>query len=152
MTRKDARSILDCKLGRKFAFCTVGISFIIAIMISLIATYKTYQDGINGLKTELSQINRFIDNSVSLNLWQMNLDALNILVDSLLTDKDIVYVKLSDEEGHTLIEKGKQLTDHIIKKHIPIYYKQNGKSIYLGKLDYVATTQKAYKKSKESQI
>jgi len=146
---KDLKSIMESRLGRKFVFYTVSISFIIAILISLIVSYKIYQDSIDGLKTELSQINRSINNSLALNLWQMNLNALNTLVDGLLMDKDIIYVKLSDEKGNTLIEKGKQLADHIIKKHIPVYYKQNGKTIYLGKLDYVATTQKAYEENKE---
>jgi len=44
-----------------------------------------------------------------------------------------VYVTLSDEKGHTLIERGREPIDNALKNRMPVYYQQNGtKGTYLG--------------------
>ena len=141
-------SVLTSLLGRRFAFYTISLSVIVALIISTAFIYYNYHSEINNLKKELTQVENSFKDSLSLNLWQMNMDALNIIANSLLADKDITYVKLLDEKGNILIKKGKKAAKNIIKRSIPIYYrpKTGTKSIYLGKLEYIATTKEVYKK------
>jgi len=142
---KDVKPALECKLARRFALYTVSISFLVALLISMMFAYKSYNDGIDGLKKKLSQVEPSINRPTALHLWQINLKALNIMTDALLMDRDIVYVKLLDEKGNTLVEKGKEPARYAIKKRIPVYHQQDGgKGIYLGELDYVATTEAFY--------
>lgn len=152
MTPKDVVSILRCKLSRRFAVYTVGVSLLVALFISMLFVYKSYQDGLDGLKEELSQIERSIRSSLSLHLWQMNLDALEIMLNDLLMDKDIVHVRLLDEKGNILIEKGEEPVRHAIERRIPVYYdrRDGGGSVYLGELDYTATMEALYEKSRKS--
>ena len=150
---KDARSVLGCRIGRKFAFYTVSVSFLIALFISIILTYKSYHDSIEELKAELSQIEQSINSSLTLHLWQLNQSAINVMVDGLLTHKDIVYVKLLDEKGNKLVEKGSLPDRHAIHRRIPVYYHQpDGKDVYLGELSYVATTEDLFEQGKKNII
>ncbi len=150
---KDILPALGSKLARKFAFYTVAISLLVAVLISITAVYKTYQDGLNSLKAELSHIERSIKSSLALHLWQINLDAIDIMIDALLMSKDIVYVKLLDDKGRILVEKGHEPSVHAIARRIPLYHQQDGKkSIYVGELYYVASTKSLYEQSEQAII
>ena len=149
---KDLKSIVSCKISRKFALYTVGISTLVAFLISSIFIYKNYHDGVESLREELAQVEQSIKNSLALNLWQMNPGALNIIVDDLLLDKDIVYIHLVDEKGKTLIKKGTKPTRYDIKHHFPLYYSPPGvdEEVYLGELNYIASKEELYKNLKRT--
>lgn len=139
-------SIARCGLARKFSLRIVGISLFVAVMISAAYSYKNYVDSLERMKKELDQIEHSIQSSLRLHLWQLNLDALNIILDDLLLDKDIVYAKIVDDQGNLLLEKGIKPGENAINRRLPIYYQQesDGSVIYLGELDYVATTKPLY--------
>jgi len=136
-------SILRSRLANRFARYTVGLSLFIALLISGVFSYQSYHNDLRELNKELTQVEHSVRNSLALHLWQLNLDALNLLLDDLLIDKDIVYVKLLDEKGKVLIEKGhKPSSQKAIKRNLPLYYRpgQSTSKTYLGKLVYDATT------------
>ncbi len=142
-------TIIKSKLTKRFTFRVVRFSLIIAIIISTLAIYRSYQEDINTLKKDLEQIEQSIKGSLTYNLWVLDLKALENLTNDLLLNKNIVYVAIFDENGNKLIEKGQKIREHVIKRIIPIYYKQpSGKIIYLGKLVYLATTAHIYEKYK----
>lgn len=145
--------IAKSRLTKRFTFQVVRFSLVIALLISALAIYKSYQNDINVLKKDLAQIEQSIKSSLTYNLWVLDLKALDNLTDDLLLNKNIVYVAIFDENGKILLEKGKKIKEHAIKRVIPIYYKQlNGKRIYLGKLIYIATTAHIYEKYKQFAI
>ena len=143
--------ILSSLLARRFALYTVTLSVVIAAIIFISFTFYYYHYSIKSLNKELTQIENSTKNSLALNLWQLNTKALNTIASDLLVDKDIVYVKLLDDKGNILVEKGKKPRHHIIKRSIPIYYYPKGikKGIYVGKLVYIATTEKALQRVKQ---
>jgi len=146
---KNILAVASSRLARKFAAYTIGLSIIIAFTISLIWVYSSYYRILEDLNEELTQVEDSIKNSLVFQLWQMNLDGINIIIDDLLVDKDIVYVKLVDDKGNVLIEKGNIPPRHTLYRSIPLYYHPaKGKSIYLGKLIYVATTEAFFKNFK----
>ena len=149
---KDIISIVKCRLAKRFALYTVSASVAVALVISIIFIYMNYQDDLERLKKKLSQVEHSIQNSLSLHLWQMNLDALNTIANDLLKEGDITYVQLLDEEDNTLIEKGKRPDPHYAIEHtVPIYYHpKSGHDIYLGKLKYTATTRLIYEKNRQT--
>ncbi len=143
--------ILSSLLARRFALYTVTLSVVIAGIIFISFTFYYCHYSIKSLNKELTQIENSTKNSLALNLWQLNTKALNTIASDLLVDKDIVYVKLLDDKGNILVEKGKKPRHHIIKRSIPIYYYPKGikKGIYVGKLVYIATTEKALQRVKQ---
>ena len=147
--KKDPRNfvtIFRSRLANRFARYTVGLSLFIALLISAIFSYQSYREILNELDKELAQVELSIKSSLAHHLWQLDLNALNLLIDDLLIDRDITYVKLLDEKGKPLIEKGeKPPRQKAIERNMPLYY-QPGNShekIYLGKLLYTATTEVA---------
>ncbi len=137
---KDLASAAGSKLARRFASYTIGLSIVIALGISLMWVYSSYNRIFSDLNKELDQIEHSIKNTLTIQLWQMNLKGLRIIIDDLLLNKNIVYAKLVDEKGKTLIERGRLPSGKGIVRSVPLYYHQaNGKRIYLGKLVYVAT-------------
>ena len=137
-------SIFRSRLANRFARYTVGLSLFIALLISGVFSYQSYHNDLRELNEELTQVEHSVRNSLALHLWQLNLDALNLLLDDLLIDKDIVYVKLLDEKGKVLIEKGRKPSGQkAIERSLPLYYHpgQGTARTYLGKLVYTATTE-----------
>ncbi len=143
-------AIVKCKIAKRFAFYIVSFGLLVALSISGIYIYNKYHNDLVKLNEELTQIEQFIKSSLSQSLWQMNLNALDVLTNDLLMDKDIVYVVLYDEKGNVLIEKGVKNKKNAIEKSIPLYHQNNGGEIYLGKLDYIATTMNIYEKNKQA--
>ena len=144
-------SIAKSKIARRFTLQIVSFSILVALIISAFTIYRNYHEDLSRLKKDLTQVEQSIKSSLTHNLWQMNLDALNILMNSLLMNKNIVYAGLVDEKGNLLIEKGVQTRKDAIEKSIPLYYRQpDGKDVYLGKLDYIATTANLYEKHRQS--
>ncbi len=150
MSKKSHKflSILKSKLAVKFAFRVVGIGILIALIISSLTIYLNYKMEVSKLNHELIQLERSLKNSFDLNMWQLNTKALNIMVNDLIRDKNIVYVKLLDENGNVYAEKGMKPKKDFIKKAISLYYNYNGKKYYLGKLIYFATTKNIYNEHK----
>ncbi len=148
---KDIVSITNSRLARKFALYTVSLSIFIAITISVMFVYKNYHNDINNLNKELSEIEHSLKSSLTLHLWQMNLNALDIMLTDLLMNKHIVYIELLDEKGNLLLEKGNRPIHDIIKKSISLYFPQSDeKNIYLGELNYTATTKEIFEENKHS--
>ena len=141
-------SILRSRLAKKFSFRVVGIGVLIALVISSVAIYLNYRIEVSRLNHELTQLEQSLKNSFDLNMWQLNTKALDIMINDLVRDKNIVYVKLLDENGNVYIEKGIKPEKDFIKKVIPLYYNYNGKKYYLGKLIYFATTKNIYNEHK----
>ncbi len=143
---KDFKSIVSCKISRKFALYTVGVSTLVAFLISSLFIYKYYHDELESLREELAQVEQSVRNSLALNLWQMNWSALDIILNDLLMDKDIVYVNLVDEKGNTLIKKGRAPIRYDIRHQLPLYYSPpgNDEKVYLGQLNYIASKEELY--------
>ena len=141
---KSFTTILHSKLARRFARHTVGLTLFIALVISTIFIYKSYGESLEELNKELLQVEHALRGSLALQLWQLNLEGLNLMLEDLLIDKDIVYVRLEDEKGKVLIEKGhKPVAYRDIERSLPLYYTRDKKKnkVYLGKLFYIATTE-----------
>ncbi len=143
-------AIVKCKIARRFAFYIVSFGLLVALFISAIVLYNKYHNDLVKLNEELVHIERSIKSSLSQSLWQMNFNALDVLTNDLFMNKDIVYVALYDEEGSILIEKGEKQQKNVIAKTIRLYHQSNGKELYLGKLDYIATTKNIYEKNKQA--
>lgn len=137
---QDIMAVSSSRLAGKFAAYIIGLSVLIALVITFVWVYTSYTRALDSLNKELTQVENSVKHSLIIQLWQMNMSGLNIIADDLLVDKDIVYVKLLDEKGNTLIEKGRRPHHHAIIKRVPLYYQLGNKSIYLGELIFIATT------------
>ena len=141
--------VLKSKLAIKFALYIISIGMVIAFIISSIAIFYNYKMEIHNLKKELNHLEKSLKNSFVLNLWELNTYALKIMIYDLIRNKNIVYAKLIDNNGNIIIKNGKKPKEDFIKKEVPFYYKNNNKTIYLGKLVYYATTKNIYYKNKK---
>ncbi len=121
-----------------------------ALSISGIYIYNQYQNDLYKLNEELTQIEKSIKSVLSQSLWQLNFDALEVLIGDLFMNRNIVYVVLFDEKGNILIEKGAKPNKNFIEKSIRLYHQRNMDKVYLGKLDYIATTTHIYEKNTQA--
>ena len=143
-------SITSSKISRRFALYVVVVGLFIALMISVLAVYRNYHNDLAELHKELAQVERSIKSSLVHNMWQVNLEALNIIVNDLLVDKDIVFVELLDEQGNTLIKKGIKPHQDAIEKSTPLYHSHDGKKVYLGTFHYIATPEEVDERNERS--
>ena len=95
---KNFATIFSSKLANKFARYTIGLSLFIALFISAAFSYRSYQDNLARLNQELVHVEQSVKGSLALHLWQLNMDALHLMLDDLLIDKNIVYVELLAEK------------------------------------------------------
>jgi len=142
-------TVLKSKLAKKFSLYITSIGIIMALIISAASVYINYKIEILNLKKELIYLEKSLKNSLILNMWELNTPALNIMINDLIRNKNIVYAKLTDDEGNVLVKKGIKPKKYLIKRKISFYYTYNNKKTYLGKLIYFATTKYIYEKNKK---
>ncbi|WP_292658314.1 bifunctional diguanylate cyclase/phosphodiesterase [Nitratifractor sp.] len=152
---KQISTIFHSRLTLRIARYILGLSLLIALSISAFVTYRDYNRELRSLNVELSQLEQSVKGSLALHLWQLNFDALRLILDDLLIDRDIVHLRLRDEQGKVLIEKGKEPPAmHAVKRRLPLYYQPRfgAKRSYLGELDYTATTARLRERSQKEAV
>ncbi len=144
-------SVATSKITRRFTLYIISFSLLVALVISALTIYKNYHDDLSRIHKDLMQIERSVKSSLVHNLWQMDLDALEILTNDLFREKDIAYVGLFDEKENSLIVRGAKPKENAMERSISLYYHpDNGERVYLGRLDYIATTTHLYERHRES--
>ncbi len=131
------------KLAIRLSLYIFGIAIGIALLLGTVDVIRKYQIEKGALQQEFTQIEKINLPAIEENLWILNLDSLQTILDGLLQRRNFIYFKVEDERGKTLVEAGTlpKTKENTILKKVPLYHTDSyGKRIYLGKLTIVATT------------
>ena len=139
---------LKSKIGRRFAFYTILIGTIMALVLSFFISYQQYKERISFLKKELDTIvianKPFIEQS----LWIMDTHALKLIMKGFLLNNDIVFFQITDENGKIVVSNGIPDNKNNLKKTVPLYHFDKGKKIFIGKLTVEVSKLSAFREAK----
>ncbi len=139
---------LKSKIGRRFAFYTIFIGTIMALVLSFFISYQQYKERISFLKKELDTIvianKPFIEQS----LWIMDTHALKLIMKGFLLNNDIVFFQITDENGKIVVSNGIPDNKNNLKKTVPLYHFDKGKKIFIGKLTVEVSKLSAFREAK----
>jgi len=141
---------LKTKIGSRFAFYITLLGAIMALVLSILISYQQYQNRVSFIQKELDNIVTANKSFIEQSLWIVDTRALDLVVKGFLLNAHIVFVQITDENGNTIVSKGKPDPDKNIKKTVSLYHHDRGRDIFLGKLTVAASKQAAFREAKSS--
>ncbi len=141
---------LKSRIGRRFAFYVTSLGIIMALVLSFILYYQQYLARASFLNNELENITASSKSFIEKSLWILDTRALDLVIRGFSLNGDIVFAQITDENGKTIVSYGNTDIDNDIRKTIPLYYQDEGKKIFLGKLTVAASKLSAFREAKSS--
>ena len=143
---------LKSKIGRRFALYVIFLGIVMAVVFSFFISYQQYRARLSFLESEVENILASNKSFIEESLWILDTRLLNLEAQGLLIngDGDIVFSRITDENGKTIVSYGTLDRKNDIIKTIPLYHEEGGKKIYLGNLTIAASKRKAVKEAKSS--
>ena len=135
---------ISIKLHRKILTGVLIVSGLTTLIISSIQIYGDYSKDIQGIKERLSLVESSYLAPIENSIWEFNEKQISISLKGIINLPDIEYAKI-EEEGKILFSEGVKKSDLTISKTIFL----KNKSVVLGTLVVVASTQNAMKRVKE---
>ena len=139
---------LKSKIGRRFAFYTILIGTIMALVLSFLISYQQYRERISFLKKELDTIVTANKSIIEQSLWIMDTHALKLIMKGFLLNNDIVFFQITDENGKIVVSYGIPDNKNNLKKTVPLYHFDKGKKIFIGKLTVEVSKLSAFREAK----
>ena len=138
---------LTSKIGRRFALYVICLGVIMALVLSIFISYKQYRDRLTFLADELDTVVTANKSFIEQSLWILDTRALDLVIQGFLLNGDIVFAQITDENGKTIVSKGKPDIDNDITKTISLYHQDDGKNIFLGRLTIAASKSSAFRQA-----
>ena len=139
---------LKSKIGRRFALYTIFIGTIMALVISFLVSYQQYHERLSFLKKELNTIVTANKSFIEQSLWILDTRALDLVANGFLLNNDIVFFRITDENGKTVVSNGMSDSENNIKKTVSLYHRNEVRNIFLGKLTVEASKLSALRNAK----
>ena len=141
--KKALRSV-NSSLARRLSAYVILVSTFIAIFTSAIQIYTEYKREIEGLHSDLQQIEQTHLSNISSRLWVLDKKELKNTLESLLSLPSVKYIAVYDNE-ELYLDVGENTDIDIIKKSHELFYNHNNKKIQLGTLIVKASLEDAYR-------
>ena len=143
---------LKSKIGRRFALYVISLGIVVALILSIFISYQQYRSRVSFLESEAESILASNKSLIEESLWILDTRLLHLEAQGLLIngDGDIVFSRITDENGKVIVSYGSLDIDHDIIKTIPLYHEDEGKKIFLGNLTIAASKRKAFSEAKYS--
>lgn len=139
-------------LSMRIMLVTSVYSVLIALFVSALQTYTTYQQAVKDAQQEFAQIESgYIDNLVS-GLWVVDKERVNTLLNGIAHLPHVGYVKLIDDATNVSTRGSLGENKIIAQQHYPLVYREGDFSFELGQLDVQLTDQKILQELKEKSI
>jgi len=108
MLNSDVNTTLSYKL-LKVVF---SIYFLVAMVVTIIHIYITYDEAKQQIKLELQAIENSFKPALATAIWELNDDQLNTIADGILQINYITAVSIIDNDGKMLFESGDSKDDN----------------------------------------
>ena len=112
--------------NKKLTFSLIGFIILISIIFTLMQTIfllkDDYDKSIKKVNKSIEQIKNTSIKSISVAIWQLDNDQLNILLQSIVKFPGINYIQIN-ENNSNIIKIGKKKNKNIIEKQFPLIHK-----------------------------
>lgn len=132
------------KISKLLVLYIVLFSSVVTIVLTGIQLWVDYNQGINNLHQRIKQIELTNIASITQSMWTMDSSLIQIQLDGLVRINDIVFVKITNENGKLIASSGDASTKNTIEKNIQLQYLYRNKNTPLGVLKVIATKENIY--------
>ncbi len=141
---KDFLVLFKSKLARRTVLYVLLFSSIITLTFTSLQIYREYRSGLQRIEQEIEEIKSTSLKALEENLWLLNINSINLMLEGILQNKDVVYLAIYDENGKLLTAKGVRTSGHVEQHSIPLSYTYQGRVIPLGHLEVSTTLENLY--------
>ena len=141
---KDFLVLFKSKLARRTVLYVLLFSSIITLTFTSLQLYREYRSGVQRIEQEIGEIKSTSLKALEENLWLLNINSINLMLEGILQNKDVVHLAIYDENGKLLTSRGVRASGHIEQHNIPLSYTYQGRVIPLGHLKISTTLENVY--------
>ena len=131
-------------IGRRFAVYILLFSSIITLFITAIQLLNDYRRDIGIIEDRLQEIQTIYQDTLSTAIWTHNKNGLDLQLDSMMRLPAILYVRVDDELGKKIAQRGDHREQRIIKSSFELSYLHRGKTVLLGQISAYADLDEVY--------
>ncbi len=141
---KNLRILMKSKLAKRLVLYVLLFSSTITLIFTSLQLYMDYRSGITLIQQEVDQISSTSLKSLEENLWLLNTNSIQLMLEGILQNKDIAYLEVTDENGKLITAQGEVPKENFQQYTFPLSYSGKDKTIYLGNFRVVATLENIY--------
>ncbi len=132
------------KIARKLILLLIIFSSVITLILTLIQLYFEYETELDQVNSYFELVERSYINSISENVWEEDLDRLNLLIKGIAEFPGFKFVRVRDSNDKILASVGKNIDRQLIKRIYPLNYTFRGVIRSIGDLEVVASLSNIY--------
>ena len=133
------------RIAKQLIISVVMFSTFITILTSAYQLYGNYDRDIKAINNHLQEIQDVHLPSLSALLWAADLRELRNHLQGLYNLSDMQYLEIT-EDGKTLARLGTKISNNIIARDYPIFYKYKNRQLRIGTLYAQATLKNVYRR------
>ena len=146
----------DATIGRRLSIrlvlATSLYSIVIAILISAIQIYISYQQSVQAATERFTQIEVGYLPSLEAGLWEVGVPRIEALLDGIAQLPDVGKITLTDEVGQIWTRNTNQKAEAFSSKDFSLFYKENGMRFSLGQLHVELSNKMIWSRLKDRAI
>lgn len=121
-------------------------SSVVTLILTAAQLYRDYTYDLFLIDERFNDITATNKEILEKNVWLLNHQSIDLLLDGILRHYDIVYLEITNEDGDVTLAKGSLPDGDIRQIIIPLTYLYRGKSHALGAFKVVATLEYVYQR------
>ncbi|NNE63027.1 MAG: EAL domain-containing protein, partial [Gammaproteobacteria bacterium] len=141
-----ASTLIKNKIARRMVFYILLFSSLVTLVLTAAQLYRDYKYDLFLIDERFNDIQATNKEILEKNVWLLNHQSLDLLLQGILRHYDIVYLELTDEDGDITLAKGSLPDGDIRQIIIPLSYLYRGESHSLGTFKVVATLEFVYQR------
>jgi two-component sensor histidine kinase/PAS domain-containing protein len=138
-------TFLSRGIGRRFAGYILLFSSIITLCITAIQLLNDYRRDINIIENHFQEIKTIYQDTLSTSIWVHNKNGLDLQLDGMMRLPTILYVRIDDELGKKIAQRGKHREQRIMKSSFELSHIHREKVVLLGQMIVYADLDEVYK-------
>ena len=123
-------------------------SSVVTLLLTALQLYRDYERGISFIESRLSDIDRSYRDSLGEGLWRLDRQQLQLELDGILRLADIRAAEVREVgaiPAPMMVTAGKRMTDAVMSREFPIFYRVHGTERKIGTLYVEATLSDLYR-------
>ena len=132
------------KISKLLVLYIVLFSSVVTLILTGVQLWLDYNQGVNNLHQRIEQIKQTNTASITQSVWTIDNSSIQIQLDGLIRINDIIFVKVTNENGKLIASSGNISTQNTIEKNIALQYVYRNKSTPIGELTVIATKENIY--------